>query len=578
MRVLVHFLRYVRPYWIKESIIFVLVIVSTIASLIFPLITKILIDDVIPNRDIKTLFLLLSLFLAINILDSFISFLSNYLFAWVSNHILIDMRKDLFRHLMYLPLSFYNKNKTGDIVHRINSELSSIQSIVTSTVLRLGHNVLSILALTAMLCWLNFELFLLSILLVPFLALNTRYFQPKLKKIVEKAQRKHSDILGFFMDRIENIKLIQSFNGYNFENTKLEEKNNELIDIDLRHTIYSSTMGVISAFLVSLTPVLVFGWGGYQVILGTMSLGSLFAFLQYFSRIFAPFRDINRLYVELIKASVSMKRVFEFMDTPTEIRKKTKSDSFAFNDMIHFDDVVFGYNGHTVLDGLKLKIKKGKKYALVGRSGCGKSTVISLLCGFYKPIKGRILIDGRNLGDLDLSGVRDQVGLVSQNDQLFRDTIGENIRYGRMESTPAEVFNAAKLLLWADSTAESQMNLESVVDDQKDNLSGGQKQRIAIARAVLKDADILVLDEATSALDSESEKLILDFLHRIYDKRTMVLISHRLSTVKNVDEIICIDAGRVVEKGTHKTLMRKKGFYWRIFEDQITVEENGSNP
>jgi ABC-type multidrug transport system fused ATPase/permease subunit len=586
-KILISFLKYLRPYLIKETIIFIFMILISISSLAFPLIMKIVIDDVFPNKDFDLLIKMIFILFSINIFGIFISFWSDYLYNWVSNHVMLDMRKNLFLHLVHLPMSFFDKNKTGDIVHRINNEVNVIQSVVTASALRFIHSSLSVIGLTVALCWLNWRLFLFSIVVIPFMFLNVKFFHPKIRRITEYARKKNSDILNYFVERFENIKLIQSYNRQKYENSKLTEKINQLIGINLKNVILSSSTRNISGLLMSLTPIIIFGWGGRQVMAGAMTLGALIAFLQYLSRLFDPLRDLMSLYVDLLRASVSMKRVFEFLEIPTQNNDISRIKQFSFAKKIVFNDVSFGYNGQSVLDNFNFELEKGKKVAIVGTSGCGKSTVINLLSGFYNTNNGAILVDDVNINEIDLFELRQRIGLVTQDNQLFHDTICDNIRYGNFESTNPEIEQSAKivdisndLLTYSNdncNTNDSACNGcsstcnsgTSEIGDKGVKLSGGQKQRIAIARAILKKAEILILDEATSALDSESEKKIIDHLKRLYQNKTMIVISHRLSTIKDLDDIICMSRGRIVEKGTHKELIKKKGHYWRLFHEQM---------
>ncbi len=563
-------------------------ILSSLSSLAFPYIMKIIIDTVFPQKDFNLLVKIIFILLGINIFQIVISFASTYLYNWVSNHIILDMRRGLFNHLIHLPLSFFNNQKTGDIVHRINNEVDVIQAAITASALRFVHNTLTVIGLTVALCWLNWQLFLITIIVLPFLFLNVKYFQPKIRKITLLARKKYSDILSFFVERFENIKLILSYNRQKYENIKLTDKINEIIGINMKNVVLSASTGSISSFLMSLTPIIIFGWGGRQVILGIMTLGSLVAFLQYLSRIFDPFRDLMSLYIDLVRASVSMKRVFEFLDIPVQSRGDEHIKHFPFEKKIKFDNVDFGYNGNLVLNNFCLEFEKGKKIALVGPSGCGKSTVINLLCRFYEPDQGLILTDDISFQDIDLFELRKHIGLVTQDNYLFHESVWENIRYGKLESKP-EIINyvAQRVDIPNDllnqieedckqgvqgkcNTCSSNCSQgQSAIGDHGVKLSGGQKQRIAIARALLKNADILIMDEATSALDSESEKKIFDNLQHDYQDKTMIFISHRLSAIKNVDEIICMDNGRVVETGTYKELIARKGYYWKLFKDQV---------
>ena len=565
-----HFLKFLKPYWVHESIVFVLMILGTVSSLAFPYIMKIIIDDVFPNKDYELLIFILLLLLGITAGNIIISFCSNYLFAWIKNRVMLDIRSHLFDHLIQLPLSFYDRNKSGDIVYRMSNEVDRIQSFVTSSALSLVHSLLTLIGLTIALCWLNWQLFLVSIIVIPFLVLNIRYFQPKIKDITERGQKKGSEVMSYLIERFETVQLIQVYNAYNYENNRLWSQLNDLLSINMQNVTCSGAMRSISRFLTSLTPAIILGWGGYKVMLGVMSLGALVAFLQYLSRLFAPFRNLNRLYIDLIRVSVSMKRVFEFLEIDVQkITDGSAASPFSFQREIAFTNLNFGYNGQPVLHDFSLRLEKGKKYALVGSSGCGKSSLVNLLCRFYELNTGVITIDHTPITNIKLYDLREHIGLVTQENQVFHDTIWNNIRYSKLESAPEEINRAIRIAGLNEFIEKAEDGALTLIGDRGNTLSVGQRQRIAIARAILRDSDILILDEATSALDSESEGEIIANLQDLYEDKTMIVISHRLSTIQQVDEVICLDEGRVVEQGTHEELMEKKGHYWRLFRKQL---------
>ena len=565
-----HFFKFLKPYWVHQSIVFVLMILGTVSSLAFPYIMKIIIDDVFPNKDYELLIFILLLLLGVTVGNIIISFCSNYLFAWINNRIMLDIRSHIFDYLIQLPLSFYDRNKSGDVVYRMSNEVDRIQSFITSSALNLVHSLLTLLGLTVALCWLNWQLFLLSIIVIPFLILNILYFQPKIKDITERGRKKGSEVMSYLIERFESVQLIQVYNAYHYENNRLLSQLNGLMDISMQNITYSGVMRSISRFLTSLTPAIILGWGGHKVMLGIMSLGALVAFLQYLSRLFEPFRNLNHLYVELIRVSVSMKRVFEFLEI--DIQKTTDGPAaspFSFQKEIAFTNLNFGYNGQPVLQDFSLRLEKGKKYALVGSSGCGKSSLVNLLCRFYESDTGAITIDHTPLTQIKLYDLREHIGLVTQENQVFHDTIWNNILYSKPESTPEEINQAIRLTGLDGFIEKAEDGALTLIGDRGNTLSVGQRQRIAIARAILRDSDILILDEATSALDSESEGKIIANLQDLYEDKTMIVISHRLSTIQQVDEVICLAEGRVVEQGAHEELMEKKGYYWRLFRKQL---------
>jgi ABC-type multidrug transport system fused ATPase/permease subunit len=363
--------------------------------------------------------------------------------------------------------------------------------------------------------------------------------------------------------------LIKVYNKYDYENNKLTSKIKGWIHLNLGVVILSSSTKSLSTFFISFTPILIFYWGGGMVMKEVLTIGSLVAFIQYLNRLYDPLRDLMSMYIDIVRASVSMKRVVEFYDLSQELGGCDKKQEFKIRNSIEFKGVSFSYDSNLVLNQLNLEFKAGKTYAVVGSSGCGKSTIINLLCRFYEKETGQIYIDEQPIEHIDINTLRNKIALITQDNQLFHDTIWENIRYGSDEATDHEIKESTKVTGIYEHIICIDDKFDSVVGDNGTKLSGGQKQRIAIARALLKKVDVIILDEATSALDSESEKQIFDKLCTIYKGKIMILVSHRLSAIKEVDEIICMDKGLVIELGSHETLIGVKGFYYSLFKNQI---------
>ena len=568
-KIIIKFLLYLKPYWFKESVLFVLMLLGSLAGLASPYILKLIIDKVFPSKDYEYLIQILAVLFGINILRIAINFTSSYLYTWVSNHIMKDMRLELFSHFIRLPMSFFDKNKTGDILHRINNEVNTIQNIITGSVLRFVNNSFTVIGLTIALCWLNYKLFLIAVIALPFILVNTLYFQLKIQRVIKESREKESDTLSFFIERFENVKLIKTYLTYDTEKSKLYRLISQLINLNLKNTVLTSTTRGISTFLISFSPLLILYWGGRQVMLSAMTIGSLVAFLQYLNRLYNPLRDLMGLYFDMIRALVSMKRVFEFLEAPKEKETKSQNRKVSVCRDIRFENVRFGFDGKVVLKDLNLELKQGKKYALVGQSGCGKSTLINLLCQFYETEEGNIYFGQISINETERDYLRSKIAIISQENQLFHDSILENIRYGGRDITMDEVQEAAEFAGIHQHIVSLEQKYDAQTGDKGTRLSGGQKQRIAIARAILKKADIIILDEATSGLDSESEKHIFKNLIQLFHNKTMLFISHRLSTVRDVDEIVCMHEGRIIEKGSHNDLIEKKGFYWKLFQNQI---------
>lgn len=567
-RLFFKFFRFIKPYWVKETILFLLMILASAGTLVSPYILKIIIDDIIPAKDFTYLFQILLLLVGINIVRILLDFGSNYLYVWVSNHIMLDIRLELFRRILHFPMTFFDRSKTGDVTHRINEEVNAVQGMLTGSLVRFIRNILTLFGLAIALCLLNYKLFIVSMVVVPFALLNTRYFQPKIHNFIKRSREKDSDILSFFVERFNNIKLIKNYNRYQYESEKLNSKGNEIIKINLNTSVLTSATQSITTFLISLSPIIIFAWGGQNVISGIMTIGSLIAFIQYLNRIFNPVNDFMYLYWDLVRTSVSMKRIFEFFELPTEpIADEIKT--IDINKKITFKDVEFKYDGENILQSFNLDLLPGKKYAIVGTSGCGKSTIINLLCRFYDLQKGIITIGEKKIEDIDPHELRKRIALISQDNQLFHDSILENIKYGNLDKNINDVTYVSQLVGLNNFIEILNEGFESIIGNEGTKISGGQKQRIIIARALLKDADLIVMDEATSALDSESENNIFNSVLDHYKDKTLILISHRLSAIKNVDEIICLNKGSVVERGNHNQLVNVKGVYWELFKQQI---------
>ena len=370
-RLFLRFAGYLKPYWGKELILLILMILAGAGTLVSPYVLKIIIDTVFPAKDYSLLIQILLILLGINVLRLGISYLSDYLFVWVSNHITRDIRMDLFRHLMQLPISFFNKNKTGDLVHRINSEVNSIQSILTGTVVRLINSSCTIVGLTIMLSILNWRLFLLSMIVMPFIFLNTRRFQPKIQKNVKQGREKDSDILSFLMERFSNIKLIKSYVRQDYESNKLLKKIEELIGLNLKNVRLTATTRNITMLFTMTVPILIFGVGGKQVMAGTMTIGALVAFIQYMNRIFDPFRDLMGLYLDAIRASVSMQRVFDLIEVAPEDTKGEKN--IPMRKDIIFHRVHFSYDQLPVLQDFSFTFHYGKNMPWLVAAAVGKA-------------------------------------------------------------------------------------------------------------------------------------------------------------------------------------------------------------
>lgn len=567
------YLRYLKPYWVAEVFVLLISIITTVLELINPYLLKIVIDDAITPKNMDLFIRLLILMVILMFVGLIIRFINTYLFNLISNKIMLDIRSDIFNHIIYLPVTFFNNQKIGDLVQKINNEVNLIGSFVTQSLLRVIRNAIMIVGLVFALCYLNVKLFLMIAAVTPFILLNLKYFQPKIKKVMEEIRKKDSEILNFFIERFQQVKLIQAFNIFEVENNKLVGYLRERIKLAMKRVKLSAVNNSIMTLLISININILIAVGGYFIIKDMMTIGALLAFLNYLMLLINPLRDSQSLYMEIVRISVSMERINEiFGQKVIGYTNGEKKLPFSFKDHISFRDVSFKYDNTQVLSNVNFGVRRGKTYALVGPSGSGKTTIISLLLGFFEPESGEIQIDQNSLQDIDIFSLRENISYISQDHQLFNDSIIENIRIGNLDSTDEEVIETSKKVNIYKHICSLEEKFNARVGDQGTKLSGGEKQRISIARAFLKNADILILDEVFASLDSESEKIIFKQLKEKYNNSAIIVISHRLSTIKEVDEIICLKDGSVAEKGSPYELIEKKGDYWNLFRDQM---ENG---
>jgi ABC-type multidrug transport system fused ATPase/permease subunit len=566
------FFKYMRPYVWQELLLLVLIGISSLGALTSPYILKIIIDKVFPKKDVGLLLNILLCLLAIYTIRILSSMAADYLHTWISNRIVKDIRKKIFEHVLYMDLDYFRRNKTGDLLYKINNEVERIRHVLTSVIIRIIDNLFTMTGIMVVLCSLNFRLFLYSILLFPLIIASVRYFSPLIKEGYDNISNRESDILHYLSDRFINIKIIKSFNTYSWESKLLDTKIREWIKVDLRTSFLSSANRNISTFLMASGPLLVLWIGGKDLIAGTMTLGSLIAFIQYLNRLYPPALDFLNLYSEVLRAAVSMKNVMQIFSEPSFAPALPHHRLPAFQ-RIEFDRVSVRYDGRPVLRHLSLTLVPGKVYAIAGASGSGKSSLINLLCRFIEPDEGVIRVDDCQLSGLDKFAWTDKIALVSQDNNIFNDSLRSNIVYGTF--TPD---SAALEAVIRDTGMERMLTglkngLDSETGERGAVLSGGEVQRVMIARSLLKKADILILDEATSALDSISEESILLNIRNHYHPPIVVIISHRISTIRHADEVLYLEDGVIKERGSPERLLQLKGAYYRLFTAQLSDHE-----
>jgi subfamily B ATP-binding cassette protein MsbA len=563
------------PYWKLGILIILLMLISTGLSLISPLLVKFLIDNVLIDKNYELLNWLAVVFVISYLLGAVLQAATSYSYNFLAQRLLLDIRQMLYEHIEHLSPSFFSKHKTGDIIQRLYSDTTQIQSLISTRLINILMNVISAVGIILILLLLDATLTLFTLLVFPLFALTSIYFGKKIRVRERRVREKSGEMLSFFQETIGLMPVVQSFVREKTEAIRHLKKSRELIGLSLAGTLLFSASGAITGLLVTLATTFVYWYGGRSVFAGTLTLGGLIAYSTYVGKLFGPISALVGQNQGIQAALVSIDRVFEFLDVKPEVKSaKDAVELKRVRGQIIFDEVNFSYDGRSpILKDINLRIEPGESVALVGGSGSGKSTIASLLLRFYDPKKGSVRIDGRDLRNINLASLRSHTGVVSQDVTLFNTTILENIRYGRHGASDDEVIAAAYLANIGQFIEEFLPDkFDTVVGERGARLSGGQKQRINVARVILKNPAILILDEATSALDSESERSVQAVLDYLMQGRTTLIIAHRFSTIKNVDRIVVLDSGQIVEVGTHEQLYESGGLYRQLYDTQFKVE------
>ena len=499
------------------------------------------------------------------------TYMASYYMAAVRVNSIKDLRAELYNKILVLPLSFYSKQKKGDIIARITTDLQEIEVSIMNYLDVFIKSPITIIAYFAYMLGVSWELTLFVLCVLPIGGLVIGKIGKSLKKDSKEGMTRLSNIIANIEETISGLRIIKAFNAIDYTNEKFEEQNygySKLLKFVHRKRDLSSPMSeLLSAIVISIVL-----WFGSTLILSgdaTITAANFIAYIVVFSQIIPPAKSFSHGFYNLQKGMASAERVFEIIDADEVIVQKDNAKSITeFKDSIKYNNVVFRYGKEDVLKNINLTVGKGKMVALVGESGGGKSTMVDLLPRFYDVCEGSITIDGNDIRDYKIADLRGLMGIVSQESILFNDTVHNNIAFGMHNATREDVIEAAKVANAHEFIMQLENGYDTYIGDRGMNLSGGQRQRLSIARAVLKNPPILILDEATSSLDTESEKLVQDALAKVMSNRTSVVIAHRLSTIQNADDIVVLAKGNIVEQGKHDELIAKNGVYKRLTDLQ----------
>jgi len=518
-------------------------VAATSFSLAQPYISKLLIDDALLKRDFRALLLVSSLMLGVTVAGFALNILSSYQYVKVSALVLFDMRVALYRHLQSLSPRFWARAKLGDVVSRINNDISEVQRISADSLLSVLSNVVFLAGSSAIMISLNPKVFLLSMAVLPFSLWSLQYYQGRLSARVKTVRERGADIGSFLLETLLGFRLVVAASAENREVERFRARNFSFLDALLEMQLTAFLSGAVPGTLLTLCTAALFLYGGKLVIDGTLTTGSLVALMAYHARLLSPVQNLMTLYTNLVSGGVSLARVWELFDTPAEIVERPLALPWtSARGEIECQSIAFRYGGDPVFRDLSFRVPAGSICAIVGPSGAGKSTLADLLVRLYDPEQGIIRLDGRDLRELRLTDVRRHVMLLDQSPYLFHASVRENIAYARPEATDEEIFAAAKAASIHERIANLPKGYHTLVAERGQTFSAGERQRIALARAILADPKVLVLDEPTSALDEENERAIAETLSTALAGRTAVLITHRMSLTRIAHQVVRLGA------------------------------------
>lgn len=573
---LLRILSYLKPYWLQFVFVFVAIMLSAAIGLLPSIITGRVVDEALVGTDLTLLIRLLLMAFATLVASQVIGVLENYINAWISQRIIFDMKNQMYNHLQHMPHSFFTSEKQGDIITRMNTDISGVSSVISGTLSSIVSNIAVVVTSLVALFTMSWKLAIVGIIVIPLLILPTRQVGRTRWKLLTESQQKNDEMNQLINETlsVSGSLLVKLFTREQQEYERFVDVNEEVTQLSLKEQRSGKWFQVIMGMFTQLGPLLIYFAGGYLIITqfdSSLTVGVITATVALINRLYRPVQSLLNIQVDFTRSLALFTRIFDYFDKENTIVSKPdgKCPNVA-NEDICFDHVSFSYTPDVpLLTDIHFTVPGGQMYAIVGPSGSGKSTVVNLIPRLYDVDGGSVSIGGVDVRDFDLTHLRRSIGVVTQDTYLFNGTIRENLLYAKADATQQELEEACRTASIHDFIMSQPDGYDTVVGNRGLKLSGGEKQRISIARVILKNPDILILDEATSALDSISENAIQDALEVLMQGRTSIVIAHRLSTILKADRILVVKDGIIAEQGSHEQLLADNGIYRELYETQF---------
>ncbi len=586
-------LQLVKPYWLKLCLAMLFMIMVSIltaaqAFLVKPamdgvffkkegippvvknLVTQLGLAELLLKKDMEMLFLLPIAVILLFLLKGAFDYGQAYLMNFVGLRVVADIRQKLYDHLQSLSLSFFTRTPTGVLISRITNDVNLVQGSVSNAITGLIKDSVTILGLTAVVFYRDWKLGLIAFIIFPVAILPIKEFGKRLRKFSKKGLYRMGALTTFLHETITGNRIVKAFNMEEYEKKRFAEENERYFKIFLKRIRIRALSHPLMELLGGIGIAIIIWIGGYNVVRGEMTPGTFFSFMTALLMLYAPVRNLNKINLEVQEGLAAASRIYELLDTAIEVKEEQEALPLPpISKGIEFKGVTFKYDSTPVLKSITFSVKVGEIVAIVGMSGAGKTSLVNLLPRFYDVDEGQILIDGLDIRKVTLKSLREQIGLVTQQTILFNDTVRNNIAYGSLHRSDQEIQEAAKAAYAHGFIQRLPQGYDTVIGEGGVKLSGGERQRLSIARAILKNAPILILDEATSSLDSDSEAEVQMALDNLMKGRTVFVIAHRLSTIRNAHRILVLSNGEIVEQGTHEALLTMGGEYRRLYDLQF---------